>query len=490
MLKAGTILEKYEIIEPIAAGGMGIVYRAKHTTIGREVAVKLLLDNYALSEKVRRRFEQEAYVQAQLDHSNIVRVHDLVREPQTLAIVMDFISGVSLADCLQDEKTSPWSVAETLSVMDPVVKAIVYAHDRGVIHRDIKPGNILLDRRSGIEGLGTPKVTDFGLAKILTDTEQHTKTGSKMGTLPYMAPEQFQGLKSIGPQADLYALAMMTWRLLAGTLPIPPDDMIAACNLYTGQNPMPALSPLNPEVTSLLEEALAAGLFIDQDARPKSVQSWWNNLKRASQSDASDAQGTALNDPDADTEQVVVATDSDISIEDVDTDHTPEGQLRSWGDTPRGPGSTGKPSQDSATVWPIIIFFAVIIALGAFVGKGQERQAVAQHSSSDTRTNESLKRACDMGSIDACRNLAIRFRDGTGVEQSTERAKYWFEEACTLKDPTGCTEGAALHHDTYNRMGKYDSPTGKRAYLRAMLLYRKACDLGVQTSCEQWRLLK
>jgi serine/threonine protein kinase len=279
-MEKDSVLGNYRIVEPIAAGGMGVVYVGEHSTLGRRVAIKVLMESLALSDKVRRRFEQEAYVQAQLEHPHIVRVQDFVQEGNTLAIVMDFVKGPSLAQYIAGLK-GPLPVDALMHIMDPVIEAVAYAHERGIVHRDIKPGNVLLDQSGGSESIGIPKVTDFGLAKILADTEQHTKTGSKMGTFPYMAPEQFQGLKEIGPQADLYALAMMAWHLLAGQMPINTESMQEVLELYTGVNPFPNLPALNPDISQEVEDAILEGLAQQPGDRPESVVAWWAKVKQA-----------------------------------------------------------------------------------------------------------------------------------------------------------------------------------------------------------------
>ena len=280
MFKPGTVIDRYEIVEPIAGGGMGVVYRARHTLLGTEVALKVLLANFTLSEKVRTRFQQEAYVQANLKHPSIVNVTDMVVGEENLAIVMELVDGPSLEQVLAEERSGPWTLEQTMVVMKPVLDAVAHAHARGVVHRDIKPGNVLLDRSAGVKGVGTPKVSDFGLAKILSSEVAMTKTGARMGTVPYMAPEQFRGSKEIDACTDVYALGMMLWRLLAGRLPVEPDDFVAATELYTGRSEMPLLSDVVSTIPKTVSEVVRAALSVDPSDRPLDASELLRRMQR------------------------------------------------------------------------------------------------------------------------------------------------------------------------------------------------------------------
>ena len=133
MIRAGTILgDKYEIVEPIAGGGMGVVYRARNIAIGKEVAVKVLLANFALKESLQQRFRQEAYVQGQLEHPNIIPVTDFVAHAGTAAIVMGLVPGPSLEDVLERERPGPWPLEEVMPLMQAVTSAVGFAHARGI----------------------------------------------------------------------------------------------------------------------------------------------------------------------------------------------------------------------------------------------------------------------------------------------------------------------------------------------------------------------
>lgn len=281
MLEPGAIVGSYEIVSPIAAGGMGVVYRARHRTLGSEVAIKTLLANFALNDSVRQRFQQEAYVQAQLQHDHIVRVIDLVDAPGGLAIVMDLVPGLSFEAVLAHERPGPWAAADVITVLRPVVDAMAFAHGRGVVHRDLKPANVLLQRRDGIPWPGVVKVTDFGLAKILDSEVAMTRVGSRMGTLPYMAPEQFSGSKDLDARADVFALGMMLWRMLAGRLPVDPEDMVAVTRIYTGERPMPRTSDVVPGVDPSFSALASAALAVDPSDRISDARAFLHALDDA-----------------------------------------------------------------------------------------------------------------------------------------------------------------------------------------------------------------
>jgi len=267
MLQPGTIVDKYEIVAPIAAGGMGVVYRARHAHLRQEVALKLLSAHLALNERTRTRFAQEAYVQAQLAHPHIVAVRDFFDQDGTLGIVMSLVEGPSLEDVMAAELPGSWSLPDIRHAMLPVIEAVTYAHARGVVHRDLKPANVMLDRAAASSGLGVPVVTDFGLAKVLTSTAGLTRAGTQMGTLPYMSPEQFAGKDDIDARSDVFALGMMFWRLLAGELPLNPNSMADCAAFYSGAQPLPDLRERRPGLDPALEAEVLRALSVPVQQR-------------------------------------------------------------------------------------------------------------------------------------------------------------------------------------------------------------------------------
>jgi len=271
MLQPGETIEKYEVLGPIAAGGMGVVYRVRHRQLQQVVALKMLASHLALDDRVRQRFSQEAWVQAQLQHPNIVSVRDFVEAPGQLGFVMDLVDGPSLEQVITRERPGPWSLDQAMAVMGPVLEAVTYAHARGIVHRDLKPANVLLERSDDALGLGTPRITDFGLAKVLASTQGVTRTGTVMGTVPYMAPEQFRGSTQIDTKADVFALGMMLWRLLTGNLPVPPEDMMACTELYSGRQTMTWPASSTGVLTAAVRAEVSRALSIDPQGRQGSA---------------------------------------------------------------------------------------------------------------------------------------------------------------------------------------------------------------------------
>lgn len=205
---------KYEILEKIGQGGMGAVYKARHVVLESIVALKLLPSRVADKPELVTRFQREARVMAKLRHPNIVRVFDIERDGDVYYLVQEFIDGENLAQYLRAH--APLDLGQALDIACQVGRALAYAHDQRVIHRDVKPSNVLIDRAM------PPKasLTDFGIAKV-EDAGDHTRTGTVLGSVKYSAPEQL-GYKidgvpvPIDGRADLYALGMLTYELIEG----------------------------------------------------------------------------------------------------------------------------------------------------------------------------------------------------------------------------------------------------------------------------------
>jgi eukaryotic-like serine/threonine-protein kinase len=232
----------YELLSEIARGGMGVVYRARQVSLNRPVALKMILTGQLAGEDDVKRFHIEAEAAANLDHPGIVPIFEIGEHDGQHFFSMGFVEGTSLAARVADGPLPPREAAD---LTRQVAEAMHYAHDKGVIHRDLKPGNVLLDRA------GHPKVTDFGLAKKLQSDSGLTQTGQVMGTPSYMPPEQAEG-KEVGPLADVYSLGAVLYCLLTGRPPFQAASPMDTLKQVVEQEPVPARQ-LNPSVPRDLE---------------------------------------------------------------------------------------------------------------------------------------------------------------------------------------------------------------------------------------------
>jgi serine/threonine-protein kinase len=237
-------LGDYELQQELGRGGMGVVYRATQTSLGREVAIKMILRGQLASQVDRERFAAEAQAAARLDHPGIVPVYEVGQIDGRPYFSMKYVRGTTLAQALAEGPLPPREAARILAT---VARAIHFAHMRGVLHRDLKPSNILLDEH------GEPHVTDFGLAKQVSDAAELTRSGSVLGTPAYMAPEQAAGARGqIGPRSDVYSLGVILYHMLTGRPPFQaasPGEMVL---LVLEQDPVPPRM-LNPAVDRDLE---------------------------------------------------------------------------------------------------------------------------------------------------------------------------------------------------------------------------------------------
>ena len=203
-----------EILELIGRGGMGIVYKARQTHLGRLVALKLLRAKCSGDPSLAERFSREARALAKLSHPNIVGVHDFGQAGDRPYLIMEYIEGVNLRSMLESKTLNP---VEAMAMVPAICEALQFAHDEGVVHRDIKPENILVDRR------GRVRIADFGLARLMSRSkDEWTLTGTRqvMGTPHYMAPEQIEHPQEVDHRADIYSLGVVIYEMLTGELPI------------------------------------------------------------------------------------------------------------------------------------------------------------------------------------------------------------------------------------------------------------------------------
>jgi serine/threonine-protein kinase len=256
------IAGRYRLDRRLGAGGMSTVYLAHDTVLERAVAVKLLAEHLAHDEPFVARFQREARSAARLQHPNVVQVFDsgLDAETQRHYIVMELVDGPSCADVLRDRKRA--GIEETADIVRDACHGLAYAHRAGVVHRDVKPGNLLIAAESG-----TTKLADFGIAKAAEQT-RITQVGSVLGTAAYLSPEQAHG-EEAGPRADTYSLGVCAYQLLTGRLPHEYGSLTELA-LKQQQEPIEPASALRPEVPPELDAAIAVALANDPDDRYES----------------------------------------------------------------------------------------------------------------------------------------------------------------------------------------------------------------------------
>ncbi|HEC22295.1 MAG TPA: serine/threonine protein kinase [Chloroflexi bacterium] len=269
----GKLLGKYELRERIGRGGMAEVYKAYHASLDRYVALKILHPFLGRDPEFKERFEREARNVAQLRHPNIVQVYDFDFDPvrELYYMVMEYINGPTLRTRLMQLSLQGehFTIPEALRITRSLASALAYAHSRDMIHRDIKPGNIMIDAD------GRVVLTDFGIARIVSGPNM-TASGSMVGTPAYMSPEQ--GLGQPGDhRSDIYSLGVVLYQLVTGTTPYDADTPIAIVLKHVN-DPLPPPSNINPDIPEGLERILYKALAKSPDDRYQSIEEMLRHL--------------------------------------------------------------------------------------------------------------------------------------------------------------------------------------------------------------------
>ena len=264
--EAGLVIDgRYRLEDLIATGGMGQIWRARDEILGRQVAVKVVRPEVAEDSGFLERFRAEARNSAALQHPNIVTVYDFGEGERSAYLVMELIEGEPLSAIIRER--GPLPPAEVTEILHQAALALQAAHDAGVVHRDVKPANIVVDPD------GYARLADFGISRALASAPL-TQTGEVLGTAHYLAPEQVQGMPA-GPASDVYSLAVVGYEMLTGARPFEGESMVTTALAHLSQ-PAPQLPDHVPDP---LRTTVMAGLATLPEERPSSAGEFANSLR-------------------------------------------------------------------------------------------------------------------------------------------------------------------------------------------------------------------
>ncbi|HEY5535061.1 MAG TPA: serine/threonine-protein kinase, partial [Ignavibacteria bacterium] len=201
----------YEIVSKITEGGMGKIYRARHTSLDRLVVVKQLHSQFTDDKHFKERFLNEAQILASLNHQNIITVYDFIEIDNEFMIIMEYVDGDTIDEMIE-KQGGGFHHARAIHIFKQILSGFSYAHSEGIVHRDIKPSNVILKHND------IPKILDFGIARMVQKDFRITKAGTKMGSLLYMSPEQILGM-DVDSRSDIYSLGLLLFEMLSGALP-------------------------------------------------------------------------------------------------------------------------------------------------------------------------------------------------------------------------------------------------------------------------------
>ena len=263
----GSRVGDYEILQILGAGGMGRVYKVRNVLSDRVEAMKVLLPDLEGNPGLADRFMREIKVQASLDHPNIAALHTALRIENQLMMLMEYVEGVTLDRLME---AGPIPIDKAADYIAQVLSALAYAHARGVVHRDLKPANMM------IMPSGVVKLMDFGIAKMTADRKL-TQTGSTVGSLFYMSPEQIKGAVDLDPRSDLYSLGVTLYEVVTGARPFQGDSEYSIMAAHLQQNPPPPIQ-ISPNLPSGLNEIILQALAKDPAKRFQTADAFRNAL--------------------------------------------------------------------------------------------------------------------------------------------------------------------------------------------------------------------
>lgn len=360
---------RYQLSKLIGSGGMADVYAAHDSVLGRKVAVKILNEELATNKKFSQRFKQEAKSASSMAHPNIVQVLDAGETTETDAegvkhtyafLVMEYVDGLELSKLVA---RGALKVPEAIRVTKELLSAVEFAHNKGIVHRDIKPDNIMLTRA------GKVKVLDFGIARAVAETfDDIATTTSILGTAAYFSPEQAQGQK-VDIRTDLYAIGIVLFEMLTGKVPFTGDTAVAVAHQHIHAHP-PAPSSLNPKVSMALDQVVFTALAKDKADRFQTTAEFGRELRAAATAKPKTAPTPVA--PATDVDSLLGANISEPALEKSDTiSELPDDFLFLFGDDPQTAPTLIQPEQFRPERKRVITAVAVIaLVFGAIAGMG------------------------------------------------------------------------------------------------------------------------
>lgn len=342
--------ERYELNHLIARGGMAEVYRAHDRLLDRPVALKVLFPELSVDRSFVERFRREAQAAANLSHPNIVPVFDWGEDSGAYFIVMEFIDGRPLSSILKT--AGPLSADRAADIGSHVAAALGYAHKHGVIHRDVKPGNVLITDE------GQVKVTDFGIARAINTEESLTQTGAVMGTATYFSPEQAEGM-GVDPRSDIYSLGVVLFEMVTGRAPFLGDTPVAVASKHVRDIP-PVPREINPSIPPTFEAIILKSMAKDPDHRYATAEELRADLLRFNEGRSV----LAMNDPTA-MQAALGATAVVGAVGGADVTQAISAQTRAnvVGPSDNGAGEVNRDRNRTRTYVIILVALLVILAI-------------------------------------------------------------------------------------------------------------------------------
>ena len=333
---------RYELIEKLGGGGMSVVYKARCSLLNRFVAVKILRPDFTNDEEFVKRFRIEAQSAASLSHPNIVPIYDVGNEGDIYYIIMECVDGITLKEYINEKGRLPWEEAVNIAIQ--ICSAIKHAHKSHIVHRDIKPHNILLTKE------GIAKVTDFGIARAVTSSTI-TMSGNTIGSVHYFSPEQARGGYT-DEKSDLYSLGVVLYEMVTGRVPFDGDTPIAVALKHIQEKPKPPIE-INTGIPAGLNDIIMRAMEKDQNLRYQTAHEFLQDLYMIANDPSKRFAGAGAV---GDSPTIRVKT---VSEEDV---------MSAQRTTKKNDAKKGKDNKDRATYWAAGIISVIIIAIFAYIG--------------------------------------------------------------------------------------------------------------------------